>query len=568
MGREEPKVSEAALLPVHVQWKAVNGVSRCPLCGSSKASFDGAWLTCQYCRNRWNTPVIASELQLSDGIDKLSGTWALSGAGDTDTSQLVTLQCDGCGAAITINTDVTLSVSCHWCRNTLSLNSPIANGAVPDAILPSAVTENDARSRMAALVAQRGTYASKPFLIDFAQASIRLVYLPYLVVDAKATVRLDGEGWVRLREWSTSDGGANDHFETEAHVVTRDVDLLVDDLAIEARKSHSHLAATISTTNIINAIQPFDVKSAVRFNANYLQAGTTFERRDLDISTALPRAAEWLTTIARAEVTPTLSDFTSGVNWKAEQTSIHGSRWLSILLPVWLYSYAEPHEPGRPFMHYIAVNGRTGQVEGSVPPDTSAIESNARRWGWTAAGIVMAVFASPLIFMLGIDATFGAAAGSTEFNAAGIPCVGLFGAGMAYLAMRTARKQRSHYLSDRLLHPKARLKAESDVTHDATRVDAHDTYLGTFVATMSPWVPGRNDDAPDVRAESFTYAVGPQDQPMHDAAPDIASAFANDHPGARDVGTRRGERGLPRADGLDIQLASGGRLVIPWLKRP
>ena len=35
-------------------------------------------------------------------------------------------------------------------------------------------------------------------------------------------------------------------------------------------------------------------------------------------------------------------------------------------LPVWLYSY---HQPGRNggMLHYIAVNGRTGETMGSVP---------------------------------------------------------------------------------------------------------------------------------------------------------------------------------------------------------
>jgi hypothetical protein len=33
-------------------------------------------------------------------------------------------------------------------------------------------------------------------------------------------------------------------------------------------------------------------------------------------------------------------------------------------LPVWLYSY---QQPGSGMLHYIAVNGRTGETMGSVP---------------------------------------------------------------------------------------------------------------------------------------------------------------------------------------------------------
>lgn len=35
-------------------------------------------------------------------------------------------------------------------------------------------------------------------------------------------------------------------------------------------------------------------------------------------------------------------------------------------LPVWLYSYYH-EERGRGMVHYIAVNGRTGETMGSVP---------------------------------------------------------------------------------------------------------------------------------------------------------------------------------------------------------
>ena len=55
-----------------------------------------------------------------------------------------------------------------------------------------------------------------------------------------------------------------------------------------------------------------------------------------------------------------------GVRWEQERLDVHGTRWVSMYLPVWLYSY---HQPGRNggMLHYIAVNGRTGETMGSVP---------------------------------------------------------------------------------------------------------------------------------------------------------------------------------------------------------
>ncbi|WP_251278447.1 hypothetical protein, partial [Enterobacter hormaechei] len=52
--------------------------------------------------------------------------------------------------------------------------------------------------------------------------------------------------------------------------------------------------------------------------------------------------------------------------WEQEQLEVHGTRWVSMYLPVWLYSYHQPGKNGG-MLHYIAVNGRTGETMGSVP---------------------------------------------------------------------------------------------------------------------------------------------------------------------------------------------------------
>ena len=55
-----------------------------------------------------------------------------------------------------------------------------------------------------------------------------------------------------------------------------------------------------------------------------------------------------------------------GVRWEQEGLDVRGTRWVSMYLPVWLYSYQQPGGQGG-LLHYIAVNGRTGETMGSVP---------------------------------------------------------------------------------------------------------------------------------------------------------------------------------------------------------
>ncbi|MPN57448.1 hypothetical protein SDC9_205142 [bioreactor metagenome] len=58
--------------------------------------------------------------------------------------------------------------------------------------------------------------------------------------------------------------------------------------------------------------------------------------------------------------------YNRGVRWEQEKLDVHGSRWVSMYLPVWLYSYHQTGANGG-MLHYIAVNARTGETMGSVP---------------------------------------------------------------------------------------------------------------------------------------------------------------------------------------------------------
>ena len=71
-------------------------------------------------------------------------------------------------------------------------------------------------------------------------------------------------------------------------------------------------------------------------------------------------------------------------------TQVHGTRWLAMYLPVWLYSYHFKKE-GKSMVHYIAVNGRTGEVMGSVPTSTGRLVGAAVTVGTVVEGIMIAI---------------------------------------------------------------------------------------------------------------------------------------------------------------------------------
>jgi len=499
--------------------QSANGVNRCVSCGSSDVSYDGGGLVCAYCHHRWNTAVLADELHLSDGIENLVGTAILTGAEDIDASSLVTVECSGCGAAVTINSETTLSATCHWCRQFLSLNDPVDNGAIPDAILPFIVAREEALDKMADYVNERATYASRTFMNDFETPTIRAVYLPYLVVDGNATVTLEGNAWVDKGMAKESPYPQDCVYLTEEFAVVRETDLSIDDLAIEARMTRTKLYAAVSTVNIINAIQPFDVENAVRFNARYITEGVGFEKRDMEVSDAMGDAATLFATIARGYVNQTLTQYTGGTRWDTEETNVWGSRWVSMLLPVWLYVFEES-SPSGPMMHYIAVNGRTGETEGSVPGDIVRADLRARAWRRTTT----AVLAAPLA-LVAVGACIAALAGliglGTLAMLAGVPSALM--AWVIVVGRDTGELHRGDSLEG-LRNPDARLKPETETTYTPTRLVTQDRSLGDFTHFGGPEILDRNDHKPQERAGVFRMEV--DGEPVAPATGEGVSATA------------------------------------------
>ena len=122
-------------------------------------------------------------------------------------------------------------------------------------------------------------------------------------------------------------------------------------------------------------------------------AGCSSEKRDLDVNHLRPRLEDQLLSIARHWIASSVARFDRGVRWEQESLDVHGTRWVAMYLPVWLYSY---HQPGRNggLLHYIAVNGRTGETMGSIPVQQWKLVLTALTVGTFLEGIALWIIAS------------------------------------------------------------------------------------------------------------------------------------------------------------------------------
>lgn len=344
-----------------------NGQNKCPKCGSTDISVNSinGHLRCNFCRYEFELEKITG---MQEDISKLTGQVMTSGTQDivADANDIVTLKCSSCGAEVVIDTASAVQARCHWCRNTLSINEQIPNGSIPDVVLPFAVSKEDAKSQIEKFVGKRKFFAHPKFTKEFTTENIMGVYFPYMVIDVNAHSTLIGQGEHKVRQYTRKEGDKNvTYYDAELYNVERDFDIAIEGLTVESSIDKLDKQAKDKTTNVINAIMPFDIENCVKYNATYLK-GYTSEKRDTNVEQLKPLAESQVKDIAKFAANDTLKDYDRGVAWSTEQMTIKGEQWKAAYFPVWLYSYQQ-EKGDKKILHYVAVNARTKETMGSVP---------------------------------------------------------------------------------------------------------------------------------------------------------------------------------------------------------
>jgi len=342
---------------------ALNGQNKCPKCGATEITLNSqsGKLRCDFCRHEFEPIKIKS---LESDLSTLEGQVIGSGAKDIipDTNELVTFKCSSCGAEVVVDTTSSLQARCHWCRNVLSLNEQIPNGAIPDFVLPFSITKEEAQKQITAFVGKRKFFAHPKFKSEFSLDNIMGVYFPYMVVNINGNASFEGEGSHITGKHMKRDEIV---YDMDDYQFKRQFDILIEGLTIESNKERLNKINANQTNNVINAIMPFDIENGVQFNANYLK-GYTSERRNTNVEDLEPIINAQAKEVAKYAAKETLKKYDGGITFIKEDISIKGSKWITAYLPVWLYSYQQVNGEKK-ILHYVAVNARTKETMGSVP---------------------------------------------------------------------------------------------------------------------------------------------------------------------------------------------------------
>ena len=356
---------------IEIENNVKNNQYRCPNCNSTEIIYDEkiGKLKCLYCKSSFD-----EEKLKQDDISKLSGRNIGKGAKDIKDSDIVTITCNSCGAEVVINSKEAPIARCHWCRSILSLDNKIENGAIPDVILPFSVTKEEAINLIGKFILKKSFFAKKVFISEFSKDNVMGVFLPYMLVDTNLHCIYEGEGEHLVRRYSVTvghdkDGHAKEEtrYDADLYKVIREFDMEIDDLTVESSKDKSNRYEVNATNNVVNAILPFDTENCIPFKANYLINYTT-EKRDMNIKDLENKISIQIGDICRLAINRDLKFFDRGIKWEKEDIKDVGKKYISATLPVWLYTFVSKSK-NKEFKYYIALNGRTKEISGSIPID-------------------------------------------------------------------------------------------------------------------------------------------------------------------------------------------------------
>ena len=153
----------------------------------------------------------------------------------------------------------------------------------------------------------------------------------------------------------------------------KEFDLAIEDLVVEASKDKLDIDTPHNTNYIINSVMPFDTENAVKWDANYVK-GYVIEKRDVDYNELKKQVNEHIVEISKSVSNNIEGGHVNKNAWTEIECKTIGQRWKTAYLPVWLYRYEANNEKEKTFdtgmekpkIRYIAVNGRTKEISGSV----------------------------------------------------------------------------------------------------------------------------------------------------------------------------------------------------------
>lgn len=331
----------------------------CEQCGAQLRYAPGqTQLVCDHCGHAQTIPDSAprrraralGEIDLARGLRD-----------DLGAEQMVDVRatrCPNCGAEVEIQ-GATHATECPFCATPVVLDTGAQRHIKPQAVVPFALTEAEARK---AMIGWMGSLWFAPnTLLEYARKGRAMngIYVPFWTFDADSASDYTGERGEYYYETRTVQVRVNGRMETREervrhtrwHAARGHVSRRFDDVLVMASRSLPE--------RLGNELTPWDLQALVPYSPDFL-AGFQAEGYTVQLSEGSSIARNRMSGVILQDVRRDIGGDEQRVHdvdtdWSAE-TFKH------ILLPVWMAAYKYGGKSYR-----FVVNGQTGEVQGERP---------------------------------------------------------------------------------------------------------------------------------------------------------------------------------------------------------
>lgn len=328
---------------------------KCPRC-AGKIEFDSKLqkMKCPFCSTEFEVDTLKSyddvlKQEKPDDMSRVEnagGEWA-----DGETEGLSVFLCNSCGGEIVADA-TTAASACPFCDNPVIMTGRLSGDIRPDLVIPFKFDKDAAKEAL------KRHFKGKPLLpkafkdenhID----EIKGLYVPFWLFDADADADIRYRA-TKIRTWSDRN---YINTETSYFAVFRGGKIRFANVPVDG--------STKMANELMESIEPFDIKGAVDFQTAYL-SGYLADRYDVDSNDSIERANERMKKSTQNSFAGTVQGYSSVT---AENTSIRldNGKVKYALYPVWILN---TNWKDKKFT--FAMNGQTGKLVGNLPTDYSA----------------------------------------------------------------------------------------------------------------------------------------------------------------------------------------------------
>src|SRR5215213_4248686 len=330
---------------------------RCPGCGADlQFAPEGGCLTCPYCgRQEQIAPAAGSveERSYEDYLRLHADQMGTLAAGALEVA------CQTCGATVTF-TPPMVAGECDFCGSPLVAQPRDADPIVaPEGVLPFKVTQPQATE---AVKGWLGSLLFAPNALKrlARQEGVGGVYIPFWTYDAYAVSEYEGqrgEHYYVTETYNETDSQGNTVTRTRQvqhtnwHQTSGTVELWFDDILIAATK-------TLKPERLA-ALEPWDLGELTAYAPEYL-SGYKAQRYQVDLAEGFELAKKTAAPVIDSDVRKDIGGDEQRVT--RVSTAYSAITFKHLLLPVYVGAYRFNER-----VFQIAVNGRTGEVQGERP---------------------------------------------------------------------------------------------------------------------------------------------------------------------------------------------------------